>query len=91
MYFQNLPINEATFRQWARGVLGGRGTSLGDWTGKGGLFSRADYNALTDYLMRSGLMRWVNPAAHAQGRELTAAGRATLRKFVNQKSLEVDE
>ena len=83
MQFADFPIEGEAFKSWARAVLGGRGLSVGVWTGSNGLFSRQEYDALTDYLIRAGLMRWINPAAHAQGRELTPAGAATLRRFVD--------
>ena len=80
--FGELPVSEDAFRQFAGAVVRGKDLSLGAWTGSRGIFSRSEYDALTDFLMRAGLVRWCNPQAHSQGRELTAAGKATLARFV---------
>jgi len=78
---RNLPTDGATFRTWAAAVTNGRGLAQDAWTGKGGLFSRSQYESILAALLEAGLVRWVNPEAHAQGAELTAAGRATLGKL----------
>lgn len=84
MLLEDLPIDDRRFVLWVRGVMGGRDLSGSTWYGRGGLFSRDEYGALCDYLIRAGLMRWVNPQAHTQGKELTAAGEATLRRFADR-------
>ena len=82
-FFGDLPISQDDFALWARGVLGGRSLAQSEWTGSAGIFSRPVYRELLDYLMRAGLVRWVDDRHHAQGCELSAVGRSTLRRFVD--------
>jgi hypothetical protein len=78
---EDLPTDRARFLAWARAVLGGRSVAQGGWIGQSGPFSRSEYDALLAAMLRAGVLRWRNPRAHAQGAELTAMGRATLRKL----------
>ena len=83
--FADLPIDSERFVAFARSVEA-RGLTTSAWTGSNALFSRSEFDALTAYLMRAGLARWINEDAHNQGRELTAAGRSTLRKFASDSA-----
>lgn len=78
--FDDLPVDRERVLAWARAVIGGRSLAQSAWTGSGGPFSRSEYDALLAAMLRAGVVRWVNPRAHAQGVELTPMGRSTLRK-----------
>lgn len=65
----------------ASGLLNGRQFSLTTWTGKGQLFSRAEFETLRAELLRRGLAMWNNPDAPAQGITLTGPGRAIFRRL----------
>lgn len=79
--FIDLPGSDRQLISLAQGILNGKGTGEASWTGAQGPFSRSEFSALRDALIRRGLATWLNPNAHAQGWELTAAGRAVMRKI----------
>jgi hypothetical protein len=81
---EDLETDAATLKAWARAVLGGRSLAQSGWTGKGGPFSRSEYDALLAAMIRAGVVRWNNEKAHAQGASLTPMGRATLRRLVGE-------
>lgn len=80
MDYIDLPGTPDQLRSLAVGLLNGKGTSEAAWTGAGRPFSRSEYAALRAAMIERGLSSWANPDHHAQGWELTAAGRAILRK-----------
>lgn len=84
MFRSPLPagVSEDAFYQFARAVGQGRGLAETGWTGRGKPFSRTSYSDLLDALTQAGLVRWINPSARAQGRELTEPGRRALRRYV---------
>lgn len=82
--FADLPVSVELFRTWSQAVTNGRGLSESDWTGGGRPFSRAEYSELMDALARARVVKWVNPRAHAQGRELTKMGREALAAFLDR-------
>jgi hypothetical protein len=85
MFRFDLPagVTEDDFREFALGVVNEhRGLAESSWTGAGKLFSKAKYNELLNTLDQAGLVRWRNPAAPAQGRELTPAGSRSLRSWL---------
>ena len=43
---------------------------------------RSDYDSMLGELERAGLVRWVDPQNKPQGREVSPAGRAALRRLV---------
>jgi len=65
----------------AAGLLAGRQFAQSAWTGHLGIFSRAEFDQLRDEMVRRGLAAWKNESAKAQGCELTAAGRAVMRRL----------
>ena len=79
----DLPFPEK-LPELAEGLLSGRSYSLSVWTGTGGLFSRAEFEKIRDVLIGRGLAAWRNPEAKAQGWELTASGRAVMRRLSNR-------
>ncbi len=85
MFRFDLPagVTEADFTEFARGVVNEyRGLTEASWTGAGKLFSKPKYTALLEVLEQGGLVRWKNPTAPAQGRELTPAGGRALRMYL---------
>ena len=86
--FIDLPVDRERAGTFARALLDGyRGFSLNAWTGRGALFSRREYDALVATFIQRGLATWRNPQAHAQGVELTAAGRAVIRRLAEPTTL----
>ncbi len=83
MDYIDLPGTPAQLRTLALGPLNGKGTGEAAWTGAGNPFSRSEYAALRAAMLQRGLAAWTNPDHHAQGWELTAAGRAILRKVAD--------
>jgi hypothetical protein len=79
--FLDLPGTSDQLSALARGMLAGR-LAESDWTGRGGLYSRADFRALRGQLLDRGLLAWRNVDAPAQGLELTHAGRAVFTRLV---------
>lgn len=76
----NLPesISEAKLVEFAKGVTL-KGLAQGQWTGKAGLFSRSEFDALMAELERANIVTWVDPQNRSQGRKLTHPGQAALR------------
>lgn len=59
----------------AVGVIGDRPISEAEWaSGAGKIFTVSEWRALIAEFIERGLMRWVNPDAHAQGVEPTDDG-----------------
>lgn len=79
----DLPATAGQLQRLAAAVLRGASLSEGQWTGAGAPFSRAEYRQLREELIRRGLASWRNPHAPAQGFELTAAGRAVMRRLAD--------
>jgi hypothetical protein len=76
-------ISEEDFQEFAQGIVRERrGLAESAWAGTGRPFSKPKYNELLDALTAAGIVRWINPDAHAQGRELTEAGQRSLRRYL---------
>lgn len=76
-------VDTAAFFDFASGVAReGRGLAESQWIGKGKPFSRNTYGALLQVMQQAGVVRWVDGANHAAGRELTGSGRRALLQFV---------
>lgn len=56
------------------------------WTGSAGPYSRSQFDELRNELIHRGLARWKNPAAPAQGCELSPAGRAVMRRIIEAET-----
>jgi len=79
MQLLNVPgVTEEQLRQFARLALDGRTLAVGAWCGAGKPFTRAQYDALMAELTTAGLVR---DHGGNIGRQLTAAGRAVLRRI----------
>jgi hypothetical protein len=79
--FIDLPGNRGQLVKLAEGLLAGKGTGEAQWTGSDNPFSRSEFSAIRATLIERGLATWINPSHHAQGWELTAAGRAVMRRI----------
>lgn len=78
--FLDVPGDARRFRQFACAVLNGKPVSQSGWTGNGGLYTRREFIALRDELLKRGWLVWRNPHAPAQGVTLTAKGRRALEE-----------
>lgn len=77
--FLDVPMKKATV--FAKAVTNGCGTSEGEWKK---FFGGVDeFRAFRSQLLDGGLARWKNPGAHAQGIELTMAGRQVMGRLAN--------
>jgi hypothetical protein len=85
--YLELPGTPQQLMTLANGLLGGKGTSESDWTGSGKPFSRSEFREIRTALIDRGLATWANPDHHAQGWELTAAGRAVMRRIADHPTL----
>jgi hypothetical protein len=82
--FIDLPGDRQQLATLAEGLLNGKGTGQAQWTGTAGPFSRSEYEAIRAELIGRGLATWINPDHHNQGWELTAAGRAVMRRIADR-------
>jgi hypothetical protein len=80
--FAEIPVNRQDFDAWAQTVTNGRSLAQSSWTGKRKPFSKSDYEELLALLAKARIVRWVNPQAHAQGRELTRMGQEALKAYL---------
>ncbi len=80
MHRLDLPntITDERLAEFAQGAPV-KGLAQGVWTGRAGLFSRSEFDALMAELERAGIVAWVDPANRSQGRKLTRAGQSALR------------
>lgn len=87
---QRLPlpkgVSEAMLSEFAASYQA-RGLSQSAWTGRGNLFSRAQYEQLMGVLQQAGIIEWVDSRNRSQGRRVTRGGRAALR-FLAQEYYE---
>ena len=65
----------------AEGLLSGRSYALKSGLAPARYYSRPEFEQLRDVLIKRGLARWKNPKAPNQGWELSASGRAVMRRF----------
>lgn len=79
--FIDLPYPEK-IPQLASGLLEGRTFKAETFNH---LFHRSEFERVRDEMIRRGLATWKNERAHAQGVELTAAGRAVMRKVAEDR------
>jgi len=81
--FIDLPASQEQLISLASGLMIGAPFAETHWTGERAPFSKGEFHQVRDTMIRRGLARWVNPRAHAQGMELTAPGRAVMRRFAS--------
>lgn len=75
--FLNLEIDSERLAQLAAGLASGKDLSCRMWTGRGALFSQAEFSRLRSALIARGLARWVSERDPRAGVMITAKGRAT--------------
>lgn len=80
--FIDLPFADR-LPDFSRAVLSGTSISESAWTGSNALFSKREFFTLRDELLKSGVIRWRNEGAPAQGLELTPSGKAVVRYLAN--------
>jgi hypothetical protein len=80
--YADLPDEGAQLVQFLRAVLAGGDLSEARWTPARNGFSKSDYWSIISTLIRSGVLRWRNDDAHAQGVELTAEGPEILEQWL---------
>jgi len=73
-YLTGFPVGNAQLRKVAQELVSGAPFAMTALTGKGKPLSRGQFEAMRDYCLERGLMRWVNEDAPAQGITLTPAG-----------------
>jgi hypothetical protein len=82
--FIDLPASIDQLVTLAQGLLtGGATLSESQWTGSGGIFTRAEFAALRSEMIRRGLATWNSPGTPARGVSLTPPGRAAMRHFAS--------
>lgn len=79
--FIELPATQEQLTELANGLLKGIPFAEGYWTGANRPFSKNEFLCLRDEMLNRGLIAWINIHAHAQGMQLTAAGRAVMRRL----------
>ncbi len=83
--FADLPVSRSLFVVWASSVTGGGSLAVSRWAGKSAPFSRSEYDQMMEFLMRAGIVAWVNAKEPKHGRELTRPGKAALRAWLDGK------
>jgi hypothetical protein len=79
-------IEPERLQQLGAGLMAGQSFNQAAWTGSGRPFSRREFEALRGEFLRRGLCTWRNPAAPAQGCELTPPGEAVARYFAHMET-----
>ena len=82
--FLNIPGDGQRFKEFACGVLNGKAISTASWTGRGGIYSRREFNELRDALLNRGWLMWRNPHAPVQGVMLTRKGREAFERICSK-------
>jgi len=77
----DLPATAEQLITLAQSVLAGGSLSESAWTGSNGIFTRAEFSALRNELIKRGLASWNNPKTPARGVTLTRGGLAAMRTF----------
>jgi len=80
----DLPVEGDKLRALSDGLQAGRTFSQAVWTGNNGIFTRSEFEMLRAELLRRGLAKWRKEGAPGQGVELTAPGRAVIRRFSSE-------
>ena len=83
-----LPISAELLQRVAKRLAAGSSFSHAGLAGPGRPLSRSEFECLRDAMISRGLCYWTNPAAHAQGCQLTRAGVAVMRHFASCSSVE---
>lgn len=81
--FIDLPVSELQLIRLANSVLDGAPLSESALCGAGALFSKREWHALRDELLRRNMLQWQNERSPSCGLALTRAGAATMRYFAS--------
>lgn len=79
MGFLDVPCSPDELAEFGRGLMTGRPLSESEWSGRGRLFSRAQFRGLRAAMLDRGFCVWRDPESPGQGVALTGAGRALAR------------
>jgi hypothetical protein len=79
--FLDLNVDPERLAALAAGILEGRPFAESAWVGADNLFSRAEFSALRDELIKRDLLTWNSPRNRALGVSLTANGATAMRTF----------
>lgn len=83
--FLDLPYAER-LPDFFRSLETGSSLSESTWCGSGAAFSKPEFFRLRDELLKTGIIRWRNPDAPAQGLDLTPSGKAVARYIAHPPS-----
>lgn len=75
-----MPFSVDKFMKFCKGV-GTKGLTYRAWTGRNGVFSDSEFEALMTFLLENNFARWVNEDSPNQGRELTRLGKKVLEEY----------
>jgi len=81
--FLDLPVTLEQLRLLGEGITDGMSFTESVWVGSDRIFSRGEFVALRDVLIRRGCLEWRSPRDHARGVDLTRGGQALMRHFAS--------
>ena len=76
-------VDVKSFDAFLTGITKGRPITLDLWTGKGGQFSRAEFNSILANLADANYIEFKNPQHPQQGRILTTAGHKAIVEYLH--------
>lgn len=84
--FLDMPVDRARLALMASGVMSGVPLAESSWVGPG-KFTRYEFTAVRDELIKRGYATWISEASKARGVRVTAKGRALLRGLAGSAAL----
>lgn len=82
----NIPCAQEKLVELSAAIMAGAPVSEERWTGAGGLFSKSEFRAVREELIKRGLLAWRNPMSTAQGIIVTTAGLRAFKYFASLSS-----
>lgn len=82
--YADLPVSQDKLAQLAAGVTSGDSLSVSRWCGRGGPFSRSEFEQLRGELLQLQWLEWKSDRDNARGVQLTRSGAAVMRYFASQ-------
>jgi hypothetical protein len=82
----NIPCAQEKLVALAAGIMAGAPVSEERWCGAGAPFSKAEFRAVREELIKRGLLAWRNPMSTAQGIIVTTGGMKAFRYFASLSS-----
>lgn len=91
-YVKEVPIDSFMFSEMARAMLSGDNFAWDRWVGTepGRGWTRQQYTATREALIKLGVLEWVSPANRMNGLKLTRVGRAWLEHALASPALPSD-